>query len=326
MVFWRTYPLTNLLKSKFNNNRFTDLVFERKIINSPTGIEGRFITKENFDEICEVKLFLKKYFGNPPTTPILDIPEDKLIGNLDHILVVRDSDNDIVGCIRYHYLGLFVSDKCQKIYCEDCFCIHPNWRKKGVGDYMLTKLHIFVNATNKPYSMFLKEGKKLSIINQPYYSSFYVYKRLIDKESQNVSLLTKIQAYKLMDIFSELNKDIFIVRNIESDNQEWILYRLGAYKVLACVQDTYQRFEEEGQIKKIGWITGWIESSNMTDIYREKASKEISDFMFGKYDYLWSNIEWIGDSTEWKVDGPFNWYLYQWSTTLDIKKSYVIVN
>jgi GNAT superfamily N-acetyltransferase len=156
-MFWTNYPLKKIIQEKCNNEVFKELIFERKNIESPTGVEGYIIDRTS-KKIKEVRYFLIKYFGKPPQTPVLDIPEDKLLDERDYILVVRDIDNNIVGCIRYHYLGLFVTGNNQEIYCEDCFCIHPKWRKKGVGDYLLTKLHLFVNKKNIPYSMFLKEG------------------------------------------------------------------------------------------------------------------------------------------------------------------------
>ena len=49
------------------------------------------------------------------------------------------------------------------------------------------------------------------------------------------------------------------------------------YKVLVCFQNAYQRFEEDGKMKRIVWATAWIESPNMTDDIREEASKVLSD-------------------------------------------------
>lgn len=328
MVFWKSYPIVTILKSKFNNDRFKGLVFERDIVKSPTGMGYEIISSQDLNEIYHIKHFLKQYFGNPPHTPTLDIPVDKLLNKKDYILFVRDKDNTIAGCIRYHYMGIFITDKNQQIYSEDCFCIHPKWRKKGLGDYLLTSLHTFVNKNNIPYSMFLKEGHRLSIITQPFYSSIYVYKKVEQSSINNTHTLTISQAYHLMDIFRELQPTMFIIRNIDSDNQYWKLYKAGTCKILACIQDTYQTFEEDGQIKKIGWITGWIESSNVTDVHREHASREFSDSMINTFDYIWANIEWVGDRSiyRWKMDGPFNWYLYQWITNANIKKSYVIIN
>jgi hypothetical protein len=119
---------------------------------------------------------------------------------------------------------------------------------------------------------------------------------------------------------------MFIIRNILSTNQIWKLYKKDTYKVLVCFQDAYQRFEENGRMKRIAWATAWIESPNMTDNIREEASKELSDTMYPDFDYVWMNKEWVGNNDMWKIDGPFHWYSYQWTTCINIKKSYCILN
>jgi GNAT superfamily N-acetyltransferase len=326
MVFWKSYPITNILRSKFNNDIFKDLQFERDNIQSPTGVVVKILDRNNMEIVREVKTFLKVHFGNPPKTPVLDIPEDKICDTKDILMYVRDIDGKIVGCIRYHYMGICLIGKNRQMFCEDCFCIHPFWRKKGVGDYLLTKLHRYVNKNKIPYSMFLKEGAQLSIINTPLYSSIYVYRKVFSPNITNVVNLSVQEAYKLMDIFCEFSHNIFIVRNKDNTNQYWRLYKNHKCKILVCVQDTYQRFEKDGKSNKMGWITAWIESSNVTDNCREEASKQITDSMINQFDYVWGNKEWIGNSNEWEIDGQFHWYSYQWATNINIKKSYCILN
>ena len=324
MVFWKTFPFYNLIQTKLNSQKFKSQIFERSSVGSPTGTEAVIVKSDNTKNINEVCEFLRNNFGDPPNTPILDIPSDQLLQEKDYIMLLRDTDKNIVGCIRYHYIGKFLTAESQEIYCEDCFCIDKRWRGRGVGDYLLTQLHIFVNI---PYSLFLKEGHSLSIINSPIYSGVYVYRKISQStNSGNVKNLTVDQAYRVMDIFREINTGMFIVCNKNTTNQIWRLWKKGTYKVLACFQDAYQRFEKDGIMNKIGWITGWIESPNMTDKYREEASKELSDSMFPQFNYIWGNIDWIGGSDEWTIDGSFHWYVYQWSTCVSIKKSYCILN
>ena len=148
MVFWKTYPINNIIKRIQNKDIFIDLEFERENIESPTDCNIEILDRVNLDLIIEIQLFIKTYFGS---YPILDIPTDKILGEKDIILYVRDNTGIIAGCIRYHYLGEFISSNNEKIFCEDCFCIHPNWRKRGVGDYLLTQLHMYVNKNNIPY-------------------------------------------------------------------------------------------------------------------------------------------------------------------------------
>jgi hypothetical protein len=326
MVFWTTYPLSNIIQAKFNKNIFKSQIFNKESIESPTGINVIIISK-NHNEIFipKIKEFIKNNFGSPPNTPILDIPENQLLGNKDHILFLKDTYNNIIGCIRYHYLGIFITSNNEEIYCEDCFTVKKDWRKKGVGDYLLTQLHIYVNKNNIPYSMFLKEGRNLTIIHSPVYTGLYVFRNLESYYSKNVLSLSIYHAYKIMDLFGELNR-IFIIRNFKSTNQFWKLYKKDTYTVLVCFQDAYQSFKEKGEIKKICWATAWIESPNMIDKYREEASRELSALMYPEFDYVWMNKEWTGNDNTWKIDGFFHWYTYQWTTYLNINKSYCILN
>ena len=352
MVFWKIYPLLNVIQTKFNRDIFKSQIFERDFVKSPTGLDAIVIRpNHNNHLISEIRQFIKNNFGSPPTSPILDIPESQLLGEKDHIVIVRDLNGDIAGCIRYHYLGTFISSKLpQEIYCVDCFTVYKTWRQKGIGDYLLTFLHNYVNTHNIPYAMFLKEGRNLSIIHAPLYTGIYVFRELQVSKS-NIRVLTPAQAYKLMDIFNELNQ-MLIIRNINSTNQNWKLYEKGMYKVLACFQDAYQSFkakrpeakrpeakrpeakrpeakqpEANSRLKKICWATGWIESPNMTDEYREEASRELSDSMYPDFDYVWMNKKWIGNNkrNEWKIDGPFHWYSYQWTSSININNSYCIL-
>ncbi len=321
MVFWKTYPIKNIFKKV--NQRFTQELFNKEYINSPTGIKCELINiKNNKIELKNIKIFLKKYFGEPPNKPIFDISIINLLNNKDIIFYVKDKLNNIVGCIRYHYIGLLMNDN-KEIYCVDCFCIHPEWRGKGVGDYLLTFLHIYANKNKIPNAIFLKEGNQLGIIHIPYYSGIYVYKivnNIISKYVNNISIKN---AYKIIDIYKKIKPNTFIIINKETKNQIWKLYKKEIFMVLVCFQDTHQYTNDN---KKMGWITCWIESPNMTDEMRGIISEEIVDSVYGIFDYIWMNKEWIGNSINWTTDGEFHWYLYQWRTNYRIDKSYCLLN
>lgn len=329
MVFWKTYPIENIYKTIINKYPFHSLIFNKNNINNISiDLTLNIINKDNYNIylLKEISLFLRTYFGSPPNTPILDIPINTLLNSNDHILFIKNTKEQIIACIRYHYLGIFITSNNEPIYCIDCFCIHPEWRKKDLGDYLLTTLHNYVNQNNIPYSMFLKEGKQLGIIHRPLYKGIYTYKELKNTKSLNIKSLNTYQAYKIIDIFLEFNKNIFVIQNKDNTNQIWKLYKKNSKYILACFQDTYQTFREKGQNKKIGWITAWFESSNMSDNCREEASIELADAMFSSFDYIWANKQWTGTSNLWKEDGPFYWYLYQWTTSIHLGKSYCIMN
>ena len=313
MVFWTTYPFWNTILWK--KERFIKQPFHKNSIETSYSLIYEWITPINSKEICD---YLYTYFGSPPRTPILDIPEDQLLGPLDHLLVVRDLNRDIIGTIRYHYSGIFNNEK---IYCVDCFCIHPSWRGKGIGDQLLSRLHIYANERNIPYAIFLKEGTTLSILHLPLYTGTYVYRK-IDTiyKNRNIMDLTITQAHHLLQIYENIYPNLVIIKNKYSQNQLWKIYKNGIHSILVCFQDTYQR--KEG--KRMAWATAWLESPLITDTHRCEASTYLSDRLYPAFDYVWMNRLWIGSSKKWHQDGTFHWYSYQWSTGSMIHRSYCI--
>lgn len=318
MVFWNDSRYT-LTTQRFESHIIKKLQLS---IEKQCTILTHHATME---ERAELRLYVKNYFGNPPHTPVLDIPEEDLIKEHDYIFLLREKSN-IIGTIRYHYIGQF--DK-EPIYVVDCFCIHPRWRKKGVGDYLLTELHVYSNQHGRPHCVFLKEGQRLSIWHSPFYTGVYAYRELSSHvASPHVVSLSTCIANKLLDIHLQFNPNLFIIRNPSATNQYWKLYKKSTDSILMCVQDTYQRVEN----KKIGWITAWIESPYIQDEFREEAVLAVSDMLYPMFDYVWINQKWINQRSInqrsnhlWKTDGTFHWYLYQWSTNCTLERSYALL-
>jgi GNAT superfamily N-acetyltransferase len=312
MVFWTTYPFW---KSIGNRDRFRSEIVTRDSIPSPTGKDAQ---KAEIETIPEIRTFLNIHFGDPPRTPILDL----VIDPMDHVLFVRDDSNQIAGTIRYHFIGNLITSRSEPIYVVDAFCIHPSWRKRGVGDYLLTELNQYVNANEIPYSIFLKEGAPLSILRTPLYTGWYRYREIMEHRlSKYITDLTVQEAYRIMDIYRSIRPNLLIIRNENTKNQIWKLFRSEGSSILIGIQDTYQRIDH----KKMGWITTWIESPLIDDRIREEAANAVADSLYPTFDFLWSNERWIGNSERWKRDGAFHWYTYQWSTAVPIDVSYSVM-
>jgi GNAT superfamily N-acetyltransferase len=229
---------------------------------------------------------------------------------------VRDQTEQIAGTIRYHFIGYYHN---KPIYAVDAFCIHPRWRKKGVGDYLLTELNRYVNERQIPYAVFLKEGAPLSILHQPMYTGWYRYRELTDHRSNNkLTDLSVQEAFRIMDIYRTFQPNLFVIRN---ERSIWKWYRSYGSSILIGIQDTHQRVGS----KKLGWITAWIESPLITDKLRGEAVDAVADSLYPTFDFLWSNERWIGDSMRWKRDGAFHFYTYQWSSDVPIGESYVMM-
>ena len=269
--------------------------------------------------LTEIRHYLRTYFGSPPHSPVLDIPETHLLASNDHLLVIRDA-TQIIATIRYHYMGILEQEP---IYEVDCFCIHPAWRKKGMGDVLLAELHHYANQKGISHCVFLKEGSPLPILFLPWYRGVYVYRTLFPMQRTHpyVYKCSIEQAYRIMDQRRVSDPTLVLLRNHETTNQQWVYYKKGMHWILACAQDTFQ-YKEGG---KMAWITAWLESPLLTDAFREEASLAITDTLSPFFDHVWMNKEWGGSHPLWKEDGEFYWYTYQWTTTLSLDRSYCLM-
>jgi GNAT superfamily N-acetyltransferase len=320
MVFWTIAPLLSA-RAPFSSH-----VIEKDPIPSPIDNAAIRITRTNAAPklVTEICTYLRTYFGNPPHTPVLDIPESCLLLKHDYLFYIKDKEGRIAGTIRYRYTGELLVDtssaSCPSIYRVDAFCIRPDWRKKGLGDYLLTELQHYATTNGQPYAMFLKEGPHLSITSFPLYSSSYVYRAIQVTQVSQVQTISSVQAYCMMDIYHRIYPTVCIIRN-QNGNQHWRYYKQGYSTILACFQDTYQRLEG----KKIAWCTAWLESSVVTDEIREEAALELTSTL-PLFDYVWMNKKWVGHHSAWKQDGGFHWYTYQWSTNVEMDGSMCVLD
>jgi GNAT superfamily N-acetyltransferase len=273
---------------------------DRSQIESPTGTPAILMK-----DAQEVQHFLLTYFRLHPDV-MFDIPVNELQCIKDTVLTIYHHTT-LVGCIRYHHIDA-------DIRIVDCFCVHPEWRGKGVGDYLLHELHHMMHHT--PKAIFIKEGSPLPIISL--YSSTYVYCELTNcKSSPYVTTIPLQLAHKLMDIHQQF-RPFFMLRST-THNQTWKLYKRYGSHILCCVQNTYQRLCE----KKIGIIKAWIESPGITDAMRIEASYQLSDSMYPQFDMIWMDAQWINTyGDKWIQDGPFYWYTYQWKCPISVGRSY----
>lgn len=289
MRFWSDRTLEPNTQTIFNE------------VKSPTGYPYKIAT--SLSEIKAVSDFLLHHFKKSELSPEYRQP---LNDSTQTILYMLDpKDGNIIATIRYKYQG---QNNNNEIHCIDCFCIHPSWRKKGIGTYLLSVLHNEV--INRIQSVFLKEGVPLPIKHSPFYSSTYVYKHFpqpspLVSRKEHISEIPTTLAHRLANIFLEFNPQTFLILNTESQNQKWLYYKNGLQWALALFQDTYQTTK---QSEKMGWLTGYIHSPNINN----EESHHIIDILskHSGYPYIWTDIAW---ASHWKVDGSYHWYSYYWN-------------
>ena len=106
MSFWGAYvPYLE------NTALFISQPFERNIPTDTLGLTYTWIYQQDTacNEVCQ---FLYNYFGNPPQKPRFSIPIQHLLSKTDLLLLARDNSTRIVGCIRYHDIGVLYHNKC----------------------------------------------------------------------------------------------------------------------------------------------------------------------------------------------------------------------
>ena len=327
MVFWKTLSWSYLAQSFFARESFVPLVFE-PTTNAPMSAEvsiKRIREPVEEKEKEEIQQFLWTYFGEPPNKPRL-VMEGNWIPATDLALLLRNSEQEIIGFLRYHWIGRFLTAKLTpEIYSVDCFCIHPRWRKKGLGDALLTELQHYANETGKPYATFLREGPSLSIFHCPAYSGEYAYRStpLDGIRSPHVYMLTPPQVQKAIQMYLTMYPTTWIIWNPDTTNQQWFLYQRNSCYVWACIQSAHQQIQTEqyGNLR-IGWMTAWLESPQLSDSFRAEACLALTHRFHHGFDAVWVDQKWTGGSTEWKRDGMFHFYTYQWSSKQSVGISY----
>lgn len=278
-------------------------------------------TADLLEEVCS---FLTTHFA---VRPRLCFTPDTLLSGEDQIWVMKK--RDIIGTIRYHTLGtLWISSR-PVISLVDAFCVHPDYRKKGVGAYLLSALHKTANLEGRPFAMFLKEGRSLPILSPPMYSCHYLYRRLPENpitDHPHIFSLTPKQAHHWIQIYMTCQPNTLLIYRPNATNTCWRVYRHGIHTILACIQNTHQKMSS-GQ--RIGWVTVWLESPAITPVIRHYASIALSESVQG-YEWLWINSQWAGYPVDeppppWKRDGGFHWYTYQFTTSHSTDRGFGIM-
>lgn len=326
MAFWSNYWQTvTALPGKFLPLAGLSMtVPARRIVTatagSPTGSPAIVP-----DPATPVAPFIHTHFRSSPTAPgfkYVPVPGEIMLS----VNSGSDRVNTLAGTIRARPIGDFEG---QPIHLIDCFCVRPDWRKRGLGSYLLNSLQTTAAARGKYNAIFLKEGAPLSIFGvHPFYSSIYAYRyvgNLVgERGSPLVRDLSPDLAHRLVDKYALIHPETFMIRSRQATNQKWFYWRQAPESwVIALVQDSYQAFPSDS--RPIGWMTGWLESAGLTTGARATAAEAITAAAADTYDWVWLDERWCGDSRAFARDCQFHWYSYQWATSLVPGQSYCIM-
>ena len=110
----------------------------------PKGATQTMPTKAKAEHAAEYSAFLQRYFYSSSASVQLAIPPTTLSVLLESQIVIgaeiRNSDKQLVGCVFDIYAGNVLDQPSGLV---TWFCIHPSWRKKGIGSVLLFALYSF---------------------------------------------------------------------------------------------------------------------------------------------------------------------------------------
>lgn len=121
-------------------------VSNSKLETHPTTVPYRVCSAAN---AAEYSAFLEAYYCPQGHDARLRLPPERLAAEFDaNVLTgveVRAPDGQLVGVVFSRYLGHIGSETTRLI---TWFCIAPEWRKKGLADYMLFAIYEASRPTN----------------------------------------------------------------------------------------------------------------------------------------------------------------------------------
>lgn len=119
-------------------------------------IPGCTFGKATTDDIAQLPLFWERWFSTP--TSRCCIPEDRIRRSHSaahwDIYIVRRGGEVIGSLVRRWVFGFHVKEAyLPKAGVIDFFCVHPAWKKKGVGRTLLSLVHTVTARPGPPHLM-----------------------------------------------------------------------------------------------------------------------------------------------------------------------------
>lgn len=169
--FWRDNPCapgwTDRVSSWWNDDSPRLIQMEQYVVPFQP-ILGCTLLRGKKEHASSISQFWTRYFVQTslckcfvPTEHIETCIEDK---SWDVFLIVHKSTNEIVGtAVRRWLHELHIKNVVwKKAGMVDFFCVHPSYRKKGIGRWLLATLHNTVNPPMPPH-LILWEGFQVKI-------------------------------------------------------------------------------------------------------------------------------------------------------------------
>lgn len=267
---------------------------------------GTQVTLLDTTHANEIHFFLQKHFITYQKTRLCLTEERIKVGfESGWIGVGLFFNTSLIGLLISKPLGTMKigAFQVQNTGLVDYFCVHSDWRKKGIGSCLLEELLHFTAQKRRVVHLFLKEG--LPLYHMPsIYQSHYIWRNR--DESQQINLTIDEDTIKSAEVPYEGT----LVTNHRSE--DCMLYCVSGFVI--CVYDLHCRSVPEGlRMGEILWIKGAGPASSdlrlqgPADLKASIIEKVVDSLSF---EIILMDCEIPHKSKTWKKDAMFNWYVF----------------
>jgi GNAT superfamily N-acetyltransferase len=250
------------------------------------GMTIRFATASDTEQLPD---FWTRFFSGTGKTrcivPLLHIQAAQAKARWTIIVVVKDEI--VIGSIVRRWTKLHIKETAwQKAGIIDYFCIHPAYRKKGIGRALLSCLH---NVTERPIQPHLMLLEGVQVTMPPISVGVYLSRRCIGSGVAN----------KIKDeaIWRACVKGVGTGLWTPFEEGETTLWNLGQGSL--AIWNTFHYSIPDGL--KIGIVVGY------TSLEAATAAAQTTAHGFGVL--LLPVPVWVG-LEGWTLDSPFQWLAY----------------
>jgi GNAT superfamily N-acetyltransferase len=269
MSFWALTPNVtqwNLIENIWKEPRAPYLLDEKPA--HKLAIHSKYkITNCLPSASTEYSLFLKKYFSKSSEW-ILQLPPDLIANGIRLFKWVaveaRTNDGELIGVIfsipfDEFYAPGFQSSPLKNLGLVDYFCVHPSWRRSGVGTGLLHKLFATTKLFGRKAHVFASEGSIFTLFHKvpPFVKNSYIWR---ERETASPPPPPKININKFEKLPYKIpnNSKIFVGTNTKTAETTDIIILTSPTDPTAyvLVKPTYELKNN----KPVGEIITWWEN------------------------------------------------------------------
>lgn len=215
---------------------------------APSDLFEYSIAKPN--ESASICQFLNEYFKITQKS-VCCLPVERLSRGIqsDWIVIVARENQKIVGTVISRILGSLVfqmninAEQKQSRFSSadyiDFFCVHPEYRKSGVGSELLRQVDFYSSERGRPIHFFQKELTPLFVIPPIWYGT-YIFRETILSGSNNRRIETFHHQIKRNP---KTSFELQFTSPRSSQDSRYYVNDCGNFKVHLAITNTYHMYQ-----------------------------------------------------------------------------------